>query len=349
MHNLENILKKVAHNMKNTMDTESSSGLTEGITYFENWEWTQGVGLYGLYKYYRVTKDKEILNELISWYENAFKRGVPERNVNTTAPMLTLAFLYEETGEKKYLEACSEWAEWVMKEMPRTSDMGLQHIVTGYANDQQLWDDTLYMTVLFLAKMGALLGREDYIAESERQFLVHIKYLFDKKTGLWFHGWDFNRMDNFGEALWGRGNCWFTAGVVDYLEITNISGGTKQFLIDTLKNQVDALIKYQNENGMWNTLINDPASYQETSCTAGFGYGILKGVRLGYLPENYKEAGSKALSAVLKNIDEEGNVHKVSSGTPVWDDLNLYKTVPVCYMPYGNALSLLIINEGLKV
>lgn len=74
-------------------------------------------------------------------------------------------------------------------------------------NTQQLWDDTLMMTVLPLAKIGKVLNRPHYIEEAKRQFLIHIKYLFDTKTGLFFHGWTFeDGGHNFAKALWGRGN-----------------------------------------------------------------------------------------------------------------------------------------------
>lgn len=63
------------------------------------------------------------------------------------------------------------------------------------------------MTVLPLAKIGKVLNRPHYIEEAKRQFLIHIKYLFDTKTGLFFHGWTFeDGGHNFAKALWGRGN-----------------------------------------------------------------------------------------------------------------------------------------------
>lgn len=61
--------------------------------------------------------------------------------------------------------------------------------------------------VLPLAKIGKVLNRPHYVEEAKRQFLIHIKYLFDTKTGLFFHGWTFeDGGHNFAKALWGRGN-----------------------------------------------------------------------------------------------------------------------------------------------
>ncbi len=62
-----------------------------------------------------------------------------------------------------------------------------------------------------LAKIGKVLGKESYVEEAKYQFLLHIKYLYDAKTGLWFHGWTFEEgRHNFADAHWARGNCWIT-------------------------------------------------------------------------------------------------------------------------------------------
>jgi unsaturated rhamnogalacturonyl hydrolase len=40
---------------------------------------------------------------------------------------------------------------------------------------------------------------------------MHINYLMDTTTGLWFHGWQFDGKGgghNYAKALWARGNCW---------------------------------------------------------------------------------------------------------------------------------------------
>ena len=75
-----------------------------------------------------------------------------------------------------------------MHDMPRTEEGWLQHITYLVENHQQLCDDMLMMSVLPLAKIGLVLGRPEYVEEAKRQFLLHVKYLADAQTGLWFHG-----------------------------------------------------------------------------------------------------------------------------------------------------------------
>jgi unsaturated rhamnogalacturonyl hydrolase len=314
------------------------------------WNWPQGVGLYGIYKYWKLTKDQKALDIINEWFHARFEEGVPPKNVNTMAPFLTLAFLNEDTKNKTYLPHLEEWAEWVMNDMPRTCEDGLQHMTYGPENKNQLWDDTLMMTVLPLAKIGKLLNKPEYLEEAKKQFLIHIKYLTDRKTGLWFHGWTFEENHNYAEALWARGNCWITIAIPEIIEILELKKGDflHDFLIDTLNRQIEALAKYQNVSGLWHTLINDPTSYVEASATAGFAYGILKSVHKGYVSQDYKEVAFKAIQGLINEVNEEGALQKVSVGTGMGDTLDFYKEIRITTMPYGQSLAILALAEFLN-
>ncbi|HKE93506.1 MAG TPA: glycoside hydrolase family 88 protein, partial [Povalibacter sp.] len=109
--------------------------------------------------------------------------------------------------------------------------------------------------------------------------------------------------------------------------------------------QINALIRHQDKSGLWHTLINDPGSYLEASATAGFAYGILKSVRKRYIGSEYEEAGLRALKAVIANIDPSGELRNVSFGTPVFNDLDGYRKVPLTSMPYGQAMAILCLGE----
>lgn len=313
------------------------------------WNWPQGVGLYGIFKYWKLTNDQKALRIITDWFNARFEEGVPPKNVNTMAPLLTLAFLYEETKDQTFVPYLESWAEWVMYEMPRTKEDGLQHMTYGPENKNQLWDDTLMMTVLPLAKIGRLFNKQEYIEEAKKQFLIHIKYLSDRKTGLWFHGWTFEENHNYAEALWGRGNCWITIAIPEIIEILNLQKGDflREFLIDTLQRQVEALAEYQNESGLWHTLINDKTSYLEASATAGFAYGILKSIHKRYISQEYREVAYKAIKGIVQEINEEGALQKVSVGTGMGDSLEFYKEIKITTMPYGQSLAVLCLAEFL--
>ena len=83
------------------------------------WNWPQGVGLYGIYKNYQMTKNPRAYQVVNEWFEDRMEEGAPPKNVNTMAPLLTMAYLYEDTKDSRYLPYLEQWAEWVMNDMPR--------------------------------------------------------------------------------------------------------------------------------------------------------------------------------------------------------------------------------------
>lgn len=327
---------------------KTSNLAADDISRYRFWEWTQGVGLYGLWKLFERTQNPEVLSILTTYYDTQIAGGLPSKNINTVAPLLALSFLYTHTPKPEYMAVCEEWAEWIMNGLPRTQEGGFQHITSDTLNDQELWDDTLFMTVLFLAQMGKLQKRNDYIQEAEYQFMLHAKYLADKFTGLWYHGWTFNGSGNFAKAFWGRGNCWVTIAIPTFIDMVELSPSSHKLLANLLKQQSDSLIQHQSRGGMWHTLIDDKDSYLESSATAGFGYGMLLGAHLGLLDEKYKESAMKALGPVLDCIDNTGVVNQVSYGTPMGRiTKDFYKEIPIQPMPYGQALAILFLLEAL--
>ncbi len=324
-----------------TIDTKGWAG----------WEWTHGIGLYGMFKYYQQTNDQSVLNIIDEWFEDRFSEEQATKNVNTVCPFLTLAYRYEETSDQSLLPYLETWAEYVMYHMPKTKSGGIQHIVYNSENHEQMWADTLMMSVMPLTKIGLLLNRPEYVEEAKYQFLTHIQYLMDRKTGAWFHGWTFDDNNNFADARWARGNSWVTIVIPDFLELLDLPehDAYRRHLIHILNQQVEALAKYQHESGLWCTLLDDETSYLEASATAGFGYGILKAIRKRYISVDYLPMAQKAVDALLTEyINDAGELTNVSFGTAMGDNLEFYRQIQITTMPYGQAMAILCLSEYLR-
>ena len=75
---------------------------------------------------------------------------------------------------------------------------------------------------------------------------------------------------------------------------------------------IDSMLKFQDESGLWYQL---PAlggkepNYLETSGSAIMAYSLLKGVRLGFLPESYREYGLKAFNGICDKYLKEKDGH----------------------------------------
>ena len=359
-HARQEVVDKIESLINNLINIQDKTGefllhLDDGRTIdtkgWAGWEWTHGIGLYGIYRYYQLTNDIGALNIIDEWFEDRFSEEQATKNVNTVCPFLTLAYRYEDTNDRTlrpYLEA---WADYVMYQMPRTQSGGIQHIVYNSENHQQLWDDTLMMSVLPLTKIGQILDKPEYVEEAKYQFLTHIEYLMDRETGVWFHGWTFDGNHNFANARWARGNSWVTIAIPDFLELLNLPehDAYRRHLLHIFNRQVEALAKYQQESGLWCTLLDDAESYVEASSTAGFAYGILKAVRLRYIDEKYAAMAYKAVDALISDfINPSGELINVSFGTAMGKDLNYYRQIPLTSMPYGQAMAILCLSEYLR-
>lgn len=322
----------------------------DDVKKYQYWEWTQGVGLFGIWKLFEYEGDGKYLNLLKKYYDRQIEIGFPALNINTAAPYLAMSYYAEYTQEEKYMRPCIETAKEIMDSLPRTEEGGLQHLTSDCINSQELWDDTLFMAVLFLANMGRILGEKRYLEEAQYQFLIHTKYLSDRETGLWYHGWTFIEKHNFAGAYWGRGNCWITMAIPEFLSIVECPPSVRMFLVETLKRQVESLKRFQSDTGMWHTLVDDPTSYLEASATCGFAYGILRAVKMELLESDYLEVAKKALTPIIECISEDGVVHQVSYGTPMGRTTqNFYKEIELKPMPYGQALAILFLMECKKV
>lgn len=316
---------------------------------WDDWEWTHGIGLYGIWQHYELTGDAASLAIIEAWFARRFAAGGTTKNINTMAVFLTLACVYERTRNPDYVPWLDSWAEWAYHDLERTRFGGMQHVTYVSLHEGQLWDDTLMMTVLPLAKIGLVLGRPHYVVEARRQFLLHLQYLFDAKTGLFFHGWEFTAPGtghtlghNFAQARWARGNSWLTIAIPEFLELLDIDLATDPLgmcLRDALEAQCAALTSLQDASGLWRTLLDVPeseGSYPEASATAGFAFGMLKARRKRYLDPTvpfsptevadgqrlaaskaslYDETALRAVKAVMENVDANGELLNTSFGT----------------------------------
>lgn len=91
----------------------------------------------------------------------------------------------------------------------------------------------------------------------------------------------------------------------------------------SLAEQLAALKRYQTENGLWRTILDDAESYEEVSASAGIAAAmVLKGNPLHIRYVN------KAVEGILANVSPEGRVCNVSAGTAVMKDREGYRTIP---------------------
>ena len=331
--------------LKGIGDAGDADAVSDEIP-FDEWDWEIGVGLYGELRRAETRGTDADLERIERWYARQIARGLPRRQVNSTAPMLALALLERRrTGAAR--ELVRDWSEWLVTSLPRAGEGGFQHTVKERDNDGELWDDTLFMAVLFVAVAGTLFERDDWIEEAHYQFLVHLRHLGDVESGLFFHGWTFRGRHHFARARWCRGNAWITLAIPELFRLAPPAGAVRRQLASAYRTQAKALRGLQREDGMFHTLLDDATSPVEASGTAGIACGLLGGLREGLLDAGFREPVARARAAILARIGEDGLLADVSDGTPMGRDLDFYRRIPNLPTPYGQALASLFLIESL--
>ncbi len=233
-------------------------------------------------------------------------------------------YLHDKQAEyKTYMENA---ARHIMKDQVRLADGTLSRT---FPRNMTVWADDVYMSVSFLSQMGKVTGEKQYFDEAARQIIQIAHYLWDDQKQLFYHCY-YTDLKRNGVAYWGRANGWITVSLCMLLEVLPEDHPRRAELIQWLDKQLVGASRYQNANGMWNQLLDKPESYDESSITAMYVYGLAKGINAGWLEPRYRSIALSGWNA-LKNtqITEEGHFRNVCVGTGINDDLPFYYNRPV--------------------
>lgn len=329
MNNLESLCKRITENNNNQM---------------ERWQWGQGVALFGLSEVYLRTGESTYLAYIKRWVDEHLEAEYPGKSINTTAPCLSILELYKVTHEEKYLALLEDFAQWCMACAPRSERGVYEHSCTDTVYDNQIWADTLFMGALFLAKYSIFTGNRMYMYEALRQYVLHYEFLKAPQSSLIIHGYYGNERTQKG-VIWGRGNGWFAAGSAIMLSLANDSYPDYAKVRENFVDYIEELVKYQNQDGSFQTVINDKESYSEMTATAAFAFAINEGIRIGILPEEYAGNAERAYQILNANIGEDGTVLNASGGTCIMPEKENYNAIKCCYSPFAQGLAILALNS----
>ena len=99
-------------------------------------------------------------------------------------------------------------------------------------------------------------------------------------------------------------------------------------LLDLYHQFTETLLKVQTPSGRWRQLLDVPDSWEETSCSAMFVYGIARGVHRGWLPSEDLAMARKGLAGIASQVDPQGLIHEVCQGTNIGVDAKYYSDRP---------------------
>ena len=184
--------------------------------------------------------------------------------MNACAMGHCLITLYRATGDQRYWDILMSKIEYLRRDALRFGDSVLQHTVSAN-NDfpEQCWADTLFMAAFLLLRVGVELKDEEIIDDALNQYYWHIRYLQDKDSGLWYHGYNNITGDHMSGFYWARANAWAAYTMSQVGMILPEAYLYPKFLdiVGSINDQLAALKLYQTENGLWHTIVDDPGVF----------------------------------------------------------------------------------------
>ncbi|TYA09980.1 glycosyl hydrolase [Paenibacillus faecis] len=310
------------------------------------WDWNPGVAILAAMEYFKVTDRREVLNEIVCWVnqnEPPFHGG--SMVINSVAPFAVYPDLFRVTADESYKQTAMKIADWLIERAPRTKESAFEHTVTeSEAFREQVWADTVFMAVVFLARSARLFRDEHYAQEAASQLLVHYRLLQDVETNLFFHGYNCSLKSHMSAARWTRANAWMALGTpMIYREIQGLCE-VPQEIGTRYREMMQAIRAVQRDDGLWPTVLDRPDYVPETSGSAGIACGIIHGISQGLLDDSFRECALNAAEGVSAQIGADGRVSGVSGGTPVLASVDDYNRVPVFPTLYGQGLVLMLLT-----
>ncbi|HEY5808477.1 MAG TPA: glycoside hydrolase family 88 protein [Povalibacter sp.] len=194
-----------------------------------------------------------------------------------------------------------------------------------------LWLDDLYMSVPCLAQAGKLTGERRHYDDAAKQILQFSDRMFVKERGLFMHGW-VQGMEYHPAFHWARANGWAFMAMVELLDVLPEDHADRARILALFRAHAAGLMAQQGHAGLWHQLLDRHESYEETSASAMFVFGLARGINRGWLdPLAFGPTASLGWNAVTQKVNDKGQVEGTCVGTGMgWDPMfYMYRPVHV--------------------
>lgn len=304
--------KRVAENvLPRKLRCESNPAkVREGVIYPEVISW------YGSLTVAALTKDTDLRDKFVRKFEPLLTEP-DSAKINHAAHVDYRVFgilpleIYLQTKDERCLKIGKALAD---AQWEKTTPDGI-------TAEARYWIDDMYMIPAVQVQAFRATNDAKYL---DRAAVTMCSYLdrLQKENGLFFHG------EN-SPFYWGRGNGWMAAGSAELLRTLPEDHPQRGRILAGYRKMMKGLLDYQAEGGLWRQLIDKPESWPETSGSAMFAFGMVTGVKNGWLDEKtYGPAARKAWLALVDQLDENANLKEVCVGTNKGFDEAFYLARP---------------------
>ncbi|MBQ5620623.1 MAG: glycoside hydrolase family 88 protein, partial [Alistipes sp.] len=160
-----------------------------------------------------------------------------------------------------------------------------------------------------------------YVDDIVNHFVCAARGTYVPETGLFCHAFDDVRAQFWCDKetgrsphTWNRALGWYAMAIVETLQYLGVNEQT-QPMIEILTHIADTLPRYADpKSGMWYQVVEFPGregNYEESTGSIMYIYTMLKALRLGYLPESYRDAWMERYRQFVDRflkVEEDGTI-----------------------------------------
>ena len=285
------------------------------ITYPEVCTWLGGMW------FAEVTKNEDLFDRFEKRFAPLFDeeknlQPMPNHVDNNVFGSVPLE-LYMQTKQQKYLDLGLKYADkqWELPPNAKPEEKGWAD--QGYSWQTRVWIDDMFMITAVQSQAFRATCEPKYIDRAAKEMVLYLDKI-QLENGLFYHSPEVH-------YSWGRGNGWMAVGMAEILRVLPNDNLNRNQIMEGYHKMMVALLKYQETDGMWRQIIDDPEAWKETSSTAMFTYALITGVKNGWLDKKtYGTAARKGWLALISYINQNDELSDVCEGTNIKNDRDHY-------------------------
>lgn len=282
--------------------------LRQQLPPLDRYSWPNALLAAGLSQVQRGVRDNKSEEVLKRYFDRWIKKGMPLYYVDNAANGTALLDLYENTGQKKYLEAASKIAAFLREH--KKDERG--DLLYRTRDGADIYADTVGMVCPFLCRYGLLSGESAFVKMGVMQIVHFLDGGMDVKSGLPYHGFNSRTGVKYGCVGWGRAVGWLMLGMAESLAVLPENTPQFPFIQGHLQNLTRRAVDFQRTDGSFSWLLPAFEGPADTSATAMIACAMLSGVRRGCLEEDWTGQIRAAAEFLLSSV-KNGRVEQCSA------------------------------------
>jgi rhamnogalacturonyl hydrolase YesR len=261
-----------------------------------------------------LQKDPKTLNRILDIFEKFKTKEIKGRGsfISYEAGGSGVAYLNYLKKSPNLSYHVFEYADKMFKNQKRTSE-GLMTAPWLKDSLDQFMIDCAFAVTPYMLYAGLAQNKPEYVDLAVFETLEMFKILKDS-NGLIHQGRGFAGKGSISEDNWSRGNGWGSYALAFLVRDLPKSHPRKKEVHELAKNFFTAILKYQNQEGLWNQEMTEHTSFVETSGSGLMLFGLGICIEKGIIDRSVLPQFIKGLSGYTSYIKPEGDISNVTIG-----------------------------------